>query len=222
MIIPLAPGESAWPGLLDQLKGLPVGSEVIMVAADRRAYDPPTAWPREVPVRLVHSLPGRARQQNAGARAARGKWLWFVHADTRLYPLTLAALLSFIRDRSDALGWFRLRFRTDGPWLMRLNAVGANLRSRWFGMPFGDQALVLPRHCFVALGGFDEQVACGEDHLLVWAARRTQLPLEPVPAAVSTSARKYRTHGWVRTTARHLWLTARQAWHAQRLRSLTR
>ena len=51
---------------------------------------------------------------------------------------------------------------------MQLNAAGANLRSRWLGLPFGDQGLVLPRASFERLGGFDPALRYGEDHALVW------------------------------------------------------
>ncbi len=113
---------------------------------------------------------------------------------------------------SDALGWFRLAFRDDGPRLTALNAAGANWRARWLELPFGDQGLVLPHHCFEALGGFDEEAPCGEDHLLVWAARHAGLPLHCIPAVLETSARKYARHGWLQTTLRHTWLTLAQAW----------
>ena len=132
--------------------------------------------------------------------------------DSRLQPGTLPSLSRFLQRRDDALGFFELAFDRDGPRLAALNACGANLRSHWLKMPFGDQGLLLPAHCFTALGGFDERVSYGEDHLLVWTARRAGLPIVGVGAALQTSARKYARHGWWRTTSRHLWLTLIQAW----------
>jgi rSAM/selenodomain-associated transferase 2 len=212
VIVPLAPGESAWRPLLDQLaEGLPDDSEVILVHADAQALPPLPSSTRST-LRQISSPPGRARQQNSGAQAARGHWLWFVHADSRLQPETLAALQRFTQRADDALGFFDLSFSRDGPRLAALNAGGANLRSHWLKMPFGDQGLLLPAHCFTALGGFDERVRYGEDHLLVWTARRAGLPIVGVGAALQTSARKYARHGWWRTTSRHLWLTLIQAW----------
>ena len=212
VIVPLAPDETAWRPLLDQLaEGLPDDSEVILVHADAPPLSPLPSSTRST-LRRIGSLTGRARQQNTGAEAARGRWLWFVHADSRLQPETLAALQRFTRRANDALGFFDLSFGRDGPRLAALNAWGANLRSHWLKMPFGDQGLVLPAHCFTALGGFDEHVRYGEDHLLVWTARRAGLPIVGVGAALRTSARKYAQHGWWRTTALHLWLTLIQAW----------
>lgn len=208
MVIPLAPGEGAWIGLLPQLDGLADDAEILLVRSDRAPHEPATVHPR---LREIVAPTGRARQMNAGACTARGTWLWFLHADSRLTPRTLPALRDFLARDEDALGYFDLTFRDDGPRLTRLNALGANLRSRLCGLPFGDQGLVLRAARLTALGGFDETAAYGEDHLLVWRARKAGVPLRRIPACLSTSARKYREHGWLATTARHLWRTAAQA-----------
>lgn len=213
VIVPFAPEETEGDALLEQLRDLPVGCEVVLVRAGDRSLPQPTATAKGgSPFRETSCLPGRARQMNAGARAARGRWLWFLHADSGLHPRTLPALDAFLAGNNDALGYFDLRYRTDGPALARLNALGANLRARWFGLPFGDQGLVLPAAWFARLGGYDEGADYGEDHLLVWHARHAGLPLRRLAAPLESSARKYAEHGWWRTTARHLRLTVRQAW----------
>jgi GT2 family glycosyltransferase len=99
---------------------------------------------------------------------------------------------------------------------MALNAGGAWLRSRWLGLPFVEQGLVLPRGIFAALGGFDTTLAHGEDHDLVWRARRGGLRLRPLRAPLYTSARRYAACGWLRTTTEHLAMTAQQAWRFSR------
>ena len=215
VIVPLAPDEDRWSGLLEQLDSLPRSSEVILVHA--RAQ-PLAGEPAPVCTRVsqLSSPPGRARQQNLGAASARGEWLWFLHADSQLLPETLPALQRFINRGADALGYFDLVYGNDGPLLAWMNACGANLRSRWFKLPFGDQGLLLPARQFAALGGFDESAPYGEDHLLVWAARHARLPIVALGAPLQTSARKYASNGWLRTTARHLWLTLAQAWPAWR------
>ena len=216
VIVPLAPGEGEWQPLLEQLAALPPRSEVILVCADEVQRFAPASWPQHLRYITCRSEPGRARQQNLGARMASGEWLWFVHADSRLRTNTLDALQDFMAHDDRALGWFTLAFRRDGPRCTALNAAGANWRARWLGLPFGDQGLLLPRARFEALHGFDEQAACGEDHLLVWAARQAGLPLRHIPAVLETSARKYAQHGWLRTTWLHCRLTLAQAWPAWR------
>lgn len=208
IVLPVGPGDDAWPPLYAALCEGAAAAELLPVFAD--------GDPQLAPAGALRSPRGRARQQNAGARAARREWLWFVHADTRITPDTLPALRLFLQRGEPALGWFRLRFDRNGPrhlqWMMRINAAGANWRSRRLGLPFGDQGLLIPRLEFDRLDGFDPQLAYGEDHALVWRARRAGLPLRGVDAALVTSARKYAERGWLRTTLHHLRLTADQAW----------
>ena len=154
---------------------------------------------------------GRASQQNAGADATTAPWLWFLHADSMLAPGTLPALASLLREDTPVLAYFDLHFLDDGPALMRVNALGAWLRSRWLGLPFGDQGLVLPRATFDALGGFDTALVRGEDHDLVWRARRAGVPVRPLRAPIYTSARRYAEHGWARATAGNLMESWQQA-----------
>lgn len=208
VIVPLAPGEDEWRGLVAQLEAvIDNDCELILVAAGDAV-----AWTSRFPQQTLACEAGRACQLNVGARAGRGEFLWFLHADTRLSPGAWPALQSFVARGEKALGWFDLAFRRDGPPPVRLNAWGANLRSRYLKLPFGDQGFIVPAALFAELGGFDEQAAYGEDHLLVWAVRRAGYRVVPVGALLSTSARKYARHGWGRTTLRHVWLTAVQAY----------
>jgi hypothetical protein len=210
VIVPVGPGEPAWRELLGDLAVLGPGAEIILVAITGAApagFDGP-AYGLRVPARWLEAPAGRARQQNAGAAAARGETLWFLHADSRLPAASVAEATRFT---GQALGYFDLCYCDDGPQLARLNALGAWLRSRWLGLPFGDQGLILPRRTFHALGGFDESLSAGEDHALVWAARRARIPLVPLRAPLQTSARRYAEHGWLRTTLRHARLTISQA-----------
>jgi GT2 family glycosyltransferase len=204
VVIPVGPNDRSWRDLLPLLAGLPANAEVLLCMVD----DDAQPGPDDPRVRVLRGAAGRAAQQNRGAAASARPWLWFLHADSRFDHAALSAI-ERLPDRP-ALAWFDLRFH-DGGMAMALNTVGVWLRSRWLRMPFGDQGLLLPRAAFTALGGFDPSLDGGEDHALVWAARRAGLPLRPLRAALSTSARKYRERGWWRTTARHLRLTWAQA-----------
>jgi len=219
IIIPLAADETAWRTLLADLAPLPAGAQIIVVRTPGALLQLPPP-PPGVDLQQYESPAGRARQMNLGARHARRRWLWFLHADTRLAADALAALDKYIQSNNVALGWFDLAFLDDGPRLVRLNAWGARLRSRRFGLPFGDQGLVLPAASFAALGGYDEGARYGEDHLLVWAAHAARLPVIPVGATLYTSARTYACNGWLITTLRHWVLTLRQAlpqwWRSRR------
>ncbi len=207
IIIPIGPGDTAWRGLVEQLAPLASGPQVLLVFAndDAQSVDVPGHCV------AITARAGRAHQLNAGVSAADREWLWLLHADSRLQADSWSALRDYIATMPRALGWFRLAFDRDGPRLMALNALGANLRARWLGLPFGDHGFVLHRDDAARLGPFDPALACGEDHAWVWRARRIGLPLQRIDGTLSTSARKYADHGWLRTTWRHLRLTAVQA-----------
>lgn len=214
VVVPVGPGDRVSPVLLAQLTELPRDAELYLVfvnAADTtqlQTLPKPESGPQPRPLIAVV---GRAVQQNIGAAAGIREWLWFLHADSQLASTTLAALAKFVQNDEVALGYFDLRFLDDGPALMRLNALGADLRSRWLGLPFGDQGLVLPRRVFERLGRFNPLLTSGEDHELVWRARRAKVPLRAVGAPLYTSARTYADGGWMTTTVRRLQETWRQA-----------
>ena len=89
--------------------------------------------------------------------------------------------------------------------LVCINAWGANLRSKLFKAPFGDQAFCMHRDIFRRLGGFNENVSYGKDLLLVRRARRNKVPLIPVHSPILTSPRKYIANGWLRLTLLYQW-----------------
>lgn len=208
IVIPIGPGDNAWHGLLPQLEQVPAKEIALVLPSDRPGDAVPLSNDRLL---MVVSRAGRARQLNAGAKATESDWLWFLHADSRFDSGTIQALTTFLRDDPTALGYFNLRFLNDGPRRTAINAFGARLRSRWLGLPFGDQGFVMPRRVYDALGGFDESLSSGEDHAMIWQAGKQEIPLTALPATLYTSARKYSEQGWWRTTRKHLRLTWQQA-----------
>jgi hypothetical protein len=216
IVVPAGPGDEAWrallPALVRDCTAARLGAQVLLVLPT----DAPSPHAVPATVDVVHAPVGRASQLNAGAQAAVGAWLWFVHADSVLDARAIEAVARCVGRDRDELAYLDLRFDRDGPALVALNTLGAWLRSRVLRLPFGDQALLVPRRVFDRLGGFAP--VAGEDHAFVWAARRAGVPLRPLGATVRTSARRYAAHGWLATTARHLVLTAQQAWRYSRMR----
>jgi len=206
VIIPLACHEQAWRDLLPDLAALPAECELILAL-------PQGSAPLDVPstIRQVSAGSGRAQQMNQAAGIALGHQLWFLHADSRLRPDTIPALLRRLRQYPDWLLYADLVFADASPW-MRLNEIGVWFRSHVLGMPFGDQGLCIRRKTFYELGGYPENVMRGEDHVFVWHARQRGIRLYPMGACIVTSARKYKTEGWFKTTLMNVGLTLRQAW----------
>ena len=176
------------------LAGQP-GVEVIV--ADGGSQDQTVALAKAAGARVMDAPQGRGSQQNAGARAAHGRVLLFLHADT-LLPEGFAA---DVREALDQPGFIAgaFRFAVDAKgWRFRLLEQCANWRAAWFGLPYGDQALFLPAARFWAMGGFRE-LALLEDLDLVLRLRKTGRLALLAPAA-RTSARRWQRLGFARTT----------------------
>jgi hypothetical protein len=214
VIIPVGPGDTAWARLLDDLKRLPLESEIIFVGTDlpskalKSLFDDLTSSRN---VRWLQAPKGRGRQLNAGVKAAQKPYLWFLHADSRFTESALHTLEKSLQHKPDALHYFDLAFLNDGPALTYLNTVGVWIRSHILGLPFGDQGFCVERKLFERLGGFREDVIYGEDHLFVWQARTQKISLRCTGGLIQTSARKYQKYGWHTTTLNHLSLTVKQA-----------
>lgn len=148
---------------------------------------------------MVEGPAGRGGQLRRGAAEAQGEWLLFLHADTQLGAGWARALLDHLRDHPDKAGHFRLRFRAEGG-AARLVARWANFRSRAFGLPYGDQGLLISRRLYDAVGGYPD-IPLMEDVALARALSRR---LEPLPATAWTSAERYLRQGWLRRGGRNL------------------
>ncbi len=216
LIVPLGPTEPLPSELLGSLASLSGFAEGLVAATEPLQHDLPLGW------RATVSTAGRGRQQNAAAAAASGRWLLFLHADSRIDGGACRALRHFVDSAPDAIGYAWLRFASDGPRQTCLNAIGANLRSRWLGLPYGDQALCLPAAWFLRLGGFREDLSRGEDLDLVVRARLLGLRTRPLNFTIETSARRYRERGWLRTSWAHQRAALRLIRDARRNRAYSR
>ena len=150
---------------------------------------------------------GRALQMNAGALAARGEALLFLHADTALPPGAASHVLAALQGGSC---WGRFDLRIDGrsP-LFPVIAALMNLRSRWTGIATGDQAIFVRRDAFLQVGGFSDQPLMEDIEL----SRRLRAIARPccLRARVVTSGRRWERHGVLRTIGL-MWLLRLRYW----------
>lgn len=174
--------------------------EVIVV--DGGSDDDTVALARESRACVLTSQPGRATQQNHGARHATGDVLLFLHVDTWLPPDGLRQIELALADAAVGCGAFRQRIEADGL-MYRLLERGNAWRVARRGMPYGDQGIFIRRALFDELGGFP-QVRLMEDVLLMKGVRRRAWPVL-LPGPLFVSARRWQRHGVVRQTARN-WL----------------
>jgi len=167
------------------------GAEVIVV--DGGSSDGTAEVARPLASQALGAPRGRATQMNAGAAAATGDALLFLHADTRLPDDADRLVLDGLKCR--AWGRFDVRF-DEGGWL-RLVALMMNARSRATGIATGDQAMFMTRAAFEAAGGFPE-IALMEDVALSARLKRLGRPL-CLSARVISSGRRWRQQGLWRT-----------------------
>jgi rSAM/selenodomain-associated transferase 2 len=144
--------------------------------------------------RVLHTPGSRAVAMNAGARVARGDALLFLHADTTLPEGAGQSVREALCDADG--GAFRIRY-DDGRPILR--ALG-NLRLRFLGPVYGDQAIFVTRAVYDRIGGY-RPLPIMEDCDFVLRLRHAGRFLL-LPLYVETAARRHRGHGTLRTLAR--------------------
>ena len=186
------------PAVVDGLVG-----EVVVV--DGGSHDRTLDIAEHAGATIVTSAQGRGPQLGAGARAARGTWLLFLHADTVLPDLATERIEAAVT--GGAL-WGRFDVRIDGASVM-LPIVAAlmNGRSRLTGIATGDQAIFVTCEAFARVGGFPD-IPLMEDIAFSSAMRRIARPA-CLAEKVTTSGRRWEKHGVWRTILTMWWLRLR-------------
>ncbi|WP_394234057.1 TIGR04283 family arsenosugar biosynthesis glycosyltransferase [Pseudomonas anguilliseptica] len=194
VVIPVRNEAQTLPALLDDLADLRAGG-VELILVDGGSADGTCELALGRVDQLLRTAPGRALQMNAGAALARGEYLWFVHADTRVSTESLDSLQRALSERPL---WGRFDVRLSGRGLA-LQLIGAmiNLRSRLSGIASGDQGIFVARQRFEALGGY-AQIPLMEDLQL---CRRLKALARPrcLRPPLSTSSRRWEQNGIWRT-----------------------
>lgn len=189
VVIPVLDEEARIATQLAELAAIPGVDEVIVVdgGSRDRTVEIASASPA---ARVLLAPRGRGGQMNAGARAARGDVLLFLHADVGL-PADAAMWIARTFARSDVVaGAFRTWTVADarGSWLGPLLHL-ADVRSRVSRVPYGDQAMFVRRTAFEQVGGFPDQPLM-EDVELSRRLRRTGRVVT-VAASVRVSGRRF-------------------------------
>ena len=149
---------------------------------------------------FLRTQQGRAEQQNAGARCARGDVLLFLHADNWLEARSTGQIADALSNPSVLGGAFEQQIEAPG-FFYRFLERGNALRAKRLGLPYGDQGIFMRRSTFESLGGFPK-IRLMEDYLLMKKFRNLSKPVL-LPGPIHVSARRWQRHGLVRQTLRN-------------------
>ncbi len=198
MVIPVLDSATELTQTLAVLAGSWLIEEIVVV--DGGSRDASAAVAREAGARIVEAPRGRGTQLAAGAVAAKGDWLLFLHADCRPQSGWEAAVSAFIAASTEKAGYFDLTLDDEVPAARRLERIVA-WRCRALSLPYGDQGLLIQRDLYDAVRGY-MAIPLMED---VDIARRLgRARLAPVGATILASARRYQSGGYFRRPLRNL------------------
>jgi rSAM/selenodomain-associated transferase 2 len=150
IIIPTLNEENSITQTLRAVASFAQPVEVIVV--DGGSQDQTARFVRAHQVRFIESGRGRGAQMHAGARAAQGAVLWFLHADTIPTPDAVKHIVESLQDPSIVGGNFDVRFDSQ-----RLSAhclTWFYRELRIMGLCYGDSAIFVRREAYEQSGGF--------------------------------------------------------------------
>ncbi|MEO1563985.1 MAG: TIGR04283 family arsenosugar biosynthesis glycosyltransferase [Pseudomonadota bacterium] len=185
------------------VEGVAEGLIHSVVFADGGSNDGVNDIAEETGAEVVVTKPGRGTQLRAGIEAAKGDWILVLHADTVLPP-QWTDHISRALNAPDRAHVFRLSFDVAG-FAPSFVAGWANLRTRFFGLPYGDQGILLTKSLYQQVGGYQD-IPLMEDVALAKALKGRITLLD---ATVVTSAERYLRDGWFRRGARNIGLLLR-------------
>ncbi|MGF1555986.1 TIGR04283 family arsenosugar biosynthesis glycosyltransferase [Paucihalobacter sp.] len=153
-----------------------------------------------IPVKLLHSEKGRAKQMNTGSKASTANILYFLHADC-FPPKYFDQYIIDTINKGSNTGCFRMKFDSNHWWL---KLAGWFTQLNWRMCRGGDQSLFITKELFETLGGYDESYQIYEDNILI-AKLYKHGKFKVIQQWISSSARNYQKHG-VWKLQYHYWM----------------
>lgn len=203
IIIPVYQDRAALETLLPALLGDWRAEEVVVVDA---GDDGSEAFAKSLGVTVIRSVPGRAKQMNAGAgHAVEADLLLFLHADTRLPPEAGERLSQAYADGIVG-GAFSRRFDSPSRFL-KLTCALADVRGKTLGLFLGDQAIFARKDVFERIGGFPDQPLFEDLDFCRTLKKEGRVRLLTPP--VRSSARRFDKDGPLLRTLKDVTLTLR-------------
>lgn len=205
VIIPTLNAAGTLPKCLEALiEGLSAGLIRELIVTDGGSTDETLNIAESAGALIAKGAASRGGQLQRGVNVAKGNWLLVLHADTLLDAGWAQVVQDHLDNGGGSAAYFQLGFRATG-FGARWVAGWANLRASVFGLPYGDQGLLLPRKIYDQAGGYRDQPLM-ED---VAIARALKGKMTALPVRAMTGAGRYVRDGWFRTGAQNLWTLLR-------------
>ena len=171
--------------------------EIEVIVVDGGSTDQTVTIAKSYGAQVLNRQAGRGHQLNQGAKKAQSKHLLFLHGDTILPHGFQQEIKNCLGDPLVAVGAFRLQLSTK-TWPLQLIAWGANIRSKFGKLPYGDQGFFMTAETFKKIGGFPE-VQLMEDFIFIRQARKYG-KIALLDSMVKSSSRRWQQQGLVKTT----------------------
>lgn len=177
-----------------------VGQDGELIVVDAGSHDSTIKIASRFTEKIILSERGRGSQMDRGAREAKGDVLLFLHADTKLPEDWKNQLTGILKDNAVIGGGFGLKI--DSKKLsFRLIEAMVNIRSRYLGLIYGDQAIFARRDAFFAAGGFMGLPLMEDVDFIKRLKGKGKVVL--LDADVFTSSRHWEKKGILMTTLRN-------------------
>ena len=150
--------------------------------------------------RVITGSAGRALQMNAGANEATGDLLLFLHADSRIEPESYRKMLEYMKNPKWIGGAFTLCIES-GKWSLKLIALLANIRAKYFGVAYGDQGFFVRKEVFKDMNGFSPLPICEDLDFYYRLRKKGSVIL--LKEKAHTSPRRWINEGIFFTTVRN-------------------
>ena len=179
-----------------------VGRDVEVIVVDGESCDSTVKIAKGFTDKIIMSEKGRGLQMDRGAEEAGGDIFLFLHADTILPKGWKDYVEGALKDDDKVIGGgFRLKIDSKGFSFRMIEAV-ANMRAKYLGLIYGDQAIFVRKDAFFSAGGFNG-LPLMEDVDLIRRLRESGRVML-LDAEVSTSPRQWKKRGVLKTTLRNL------------------